>query len=119
MTVRRTSAKTAALRKWNGLIFSSDEVLSISVSNHTSVEPHEHNYLELAYVAYGNAVHIIGNKSYNISRGQYFFVDYHTVHSYKSLSGTIEVINCRFKPQFLDNSFESCRSFRTLLNHYL
>lgn len=64
-------------------------------------------------------VHIIGNKSYNISRGQYFFVDYHTVHSYKSLSGTIEVINCRFKPQFLDNSFESCRSFRTLLNHYL
>ena len=89
VTVRRTSAKTAALRKWNGLIFSSDEVLSIYSINHTSVEPHEHNYLELAYVVSGDAVHTIGNKSYNISRGQYFFVDYHTVHSYKSLSGSI------------------------------
>ena len=117
--LKTTGRQKCDLRKWSGLIFSSDEVLSIFSINHTSVEPHEHNYLELAYVVHGNAVHTIGNKSYNIGCGQYFFVDYHTVHSYKSLSGTIEVINCRFKPQFLDNSFESCRSFRTLLNHYL
>ena len=90
-----TGRQKCDLRKWSGLIFSSDEVLSIFSINHTSVEPHEHNYLELAYVVHGNAVHTIGNKSYNIGRGQYFFVDYHTVHSYKSLSGTSTAVSNR------------------------
>ena len=96
------------------------ENVSIFISHSPIVRPHEHDFLELAYVSYGSAEHIIGNSKVKIGVGDYFFIDYNTVHSYESTSGSaIEVVNCLFKPRFIDNSLTYCRSFRLLLNHYL
>ena len=95
------------------------ENVSIFISRNHSVKPHEHDFLELAYVSRGEAEHIIGGKHMMIRKGNYFFVDYNTIHSYECPVGGIEVINCLFRPRFIDNSLVGCRSFDMLLNHYL
>lgn len=97
-----------------------NESISLRISDKRSVRPHNHNFLELAYVAEGCAEHIIGGRRMLISKGNYFIVDYNTVHSYRSIDDKpLVIINCLFKPRLLDNSLLYCRSFAALLQHYL
>lgn len=82
---------------------------------------HMHDYLELAYVLKGSAVHKINDLNAEIiTEGDYFIIDYHTMHSYESVDGgEFKVINCLFLPQFVDKSLIYCKDFRTLLCHYM
>ncbi len=90
------------------------------VSQTRNALPHNHDFLELAYISQGSADHIIGNKQTRISKGDYFIVDYNTVHSYRSVDDRpMEMINILFHPRLIDNSLTYCRSFSTFLNHYL
>ena len=45
---------------------------------------------------------------------------YNTTHAYESIgSEPLVIINCLFHPRLIDNSLLYCRSFTTLLQHYL
>lgn len=83
--------------------------------------PHTHEFLEMAYVIKGRAVHKFNeSESRIISQGDYFFIDYKTVHSYQSTDEEeFSVINCLFLPELIDKSLVYCKSFKTLLRHYL
>lgn len=97
-----------------------NENIQMHVSDVRSVRPHAHDFLELAYVSAGRAHHVIENRKYVIEKGNYFIVDYNTEHAYESIGDEpLEVINCLFTPQLIDNSLLYCRSFTTLLQHYL
>ncbi|MGI6746626.1 MAG: helix-turn-helix domain-containing protein [Acutalibacteraceae bacterium] len=81
---------------------------------------HNHNFLELAYVIQGSALHTFGNSESIINKGDYFIIDYHTAHGYYSIDGKpFEVINCIFLPEFVDQSLINCKSFKAILNNYL
>ncbi|MBO5215487.1 MAG: helix-turn-helix domain-containing protein [Clostridia bacterium] len=94
--------------------------IDVIVATNPISKSHSHDFLELAYVAEGSAQHTIGNNTMIIKKGDYFIVDYGTEHSYYSTDDKpLRVINVLFKPQLIDKSLVYCRSFNTLLNHYL
>ena len=82
--------------------------------------PHEHQFLELAYVTDGKAIHKInGANSTEIKKGDYFIIDYGTNHEYYGTTDNICVINCLFLPELIDKSLIYCKDFQTLIRHYL
>ncbi len=81
---------------------------------------HSHDFLELAYVVKGKAVHILNDAESIISEGDYFILDYNSQHSYYSVNGCeFAVINCLFKPEFIDKSLAKCRNFSEVVNNYM
>lgn len=95
--------------------------INIHVCPSHSAQPHTHDYLELAYVLHGSATHKFNNSAEDIiSTGDYFIIDYRTIHGYQSINGCdFSVINCLFLPQLVDKSLAYCKDFQTLLRHYL
>ena len=56
---------------------------------------HEHDFLELVYVLEGKAEHTVNDMKMNISRGDYFIIDYGTKHKYKPKgSSPLKIMNC-------------------------
>lgn len=94
--------------------------ITVTVATSKTTEPHSHDFLELAYVKDGTAIHVIGNTQTIIQKGDYFIVDYGREHSYESLmDGPLTIVNVLFRPSLIDKSLVYCRSFHTLLQHYL
>ena len=97
-----------------------DEYIQLRVCESRSVSLHDHDFLELAYVAEGCAEHTVQNRKTLIKKGNYFIVDYNTAHGYRSVGDRpLVLINCLFTPRLIDNSLLYCRSFSALLQHYL
>lgn len=81
---------------------------------------HEHDFLELVYVAQGEAVHIMKGREVRIKKGNYFIIDYNTKHSYRQAGYVpIKIINCLFLPDFVDKTLKNCRSFEQVAENYL
>ena len=81
---------------------------------------HGHEFLELSYIAQGTMAHTIGGQTSTLSAGDYFIVDYGTMHEYHALTAApLVVINFLFYPEFVDRSLSGCRSFEDVVNSYL
>lgn len=76
---------------------------------------HEHEFLELTYVARGGAQHQLGAAVTEIRAGDYFLVDLGSLHSYRQ-GQDLEVINCLFAPDYVDRALVHCPSLATLLS---
>lgn len=98
-----------------------ENIFNIHVCPSRIAYAHVHDYLELAYVLHGSAVHKINEAAGEIiSEGDYFIIDYNTIHSYISIENRdFSVINCLFRPQLVDKSLAYCKEFSTLLRHYM
>lgn len=98
-----------------------NQYISIKRYSGSVSKPHIHEFLEMAYVLKGKALHKFnGREEQLISPGDYFFIDYKTVHSYKSIGeDDLCLINCLFLPELIDKSLVYCKDFQTLLRHYL
>lgn len=97
-----------------------DERIRLAFANEPSTNYHKHNFLELAYVVNGSALHEMnGNKSM-IREGDYFIIDYGIAHKYESIGDKpLTVLNCLFIPSFIDRSLLKTRSFNEVINNYL
>lgn len=84
----------------------------------TERHSHTHNYLELAYVLKGSAIHSRNQTDMLICEGDYFIVDYDSHHSYKATTDSFELINCLFMPEFIDPALKNCRSLQTVVSSY-
>lgn len=82
---------------------------------------HTHDFIEIAYVARGKGSHRIGNREYDVSRGDLFLINYNIPHEFRSLPGQPELVvyNCVFLPEFLDNSLVNCHDFGEITQHFL
>ena len=88
------------------------------------VEPHlhTHDFLEISYVASGEGVHILGDKKYNVFKGDLFVINYNVAHEFRSIAGSDDkliIYNCVFKPEFLDYTLINCRDFKDIAYHFL
>ena len=100
--------------------FNEKEKIYIFEVSHQTSHLHDHNFLELAYVVSGRAVHWQDGREHHISKGDYFVLDYNMQHQYRCRPGeSIQLINCLFLPESIDRSLTGCRSFRELLKHHL
>jgi AraC family transcriptional regulator, L-rhamnose operon transcriptional activator RhaR len=87
----------------------------IQTFSHDDMETHNHNFFELVYMINGSTNHSLNGIASKLSPGDYFIVDYGSVHSYSN-SKDLQLINCLFQPEIIDDTLEGCRSFESLLH---
>ncbi len=78
------------------------------------MEPHRHQFFELAYVTGGSVEHTLNGEKGILKEGDYFIVDYGIEHSYKN-SKNLTLINCLFLPECIDETLSDCKMFDELL----
>ncbi len=76
---------------------------------------HNHNFFELVYITGGCGIHTLNDTEHALSAGDYFIVDYGSVHSYTS-SKDLTLINCLFLPEIIDATLKGCNSFEVLMH---
>ncbi|MBQ8606489.1 MAG: helix-turn-helix domain-containing protein [Clostridia bacterium] len=84
------------------------------------IAPHGHDFIEFAYIARGTIEHKYNNGESEIAtEGDYYIVDYNSVHSYKQISKErATVINFLFYPDFIDRVLTGYKTFDDILNTY-
>ncbi len=66
---------------------------------------HSHDFVELVYIADGEAKHSFEGELYDISAGDVYIINPGEVHTYVIQPGNkLEIINCLFMPSFIDES---------------
>lgn len=98
--------------------FFEGEKLRVLPYHQEDMEPHTHSFFELAYVTGGSAVQILDGKEGRVHKGDYFIVDYGSVHSYAQ-SRNFDLINCLFLPEIIDETLQECRCFDEVLRVWL
>lgn len=71
---------------------------------------HKHLCFELAYVTGGSAVHLLNGEEIPVFKGDFFFLDYESVHGYARCQD-FSVLNCLFLPEMIDNTLAGCCTF--------
>lgn len=103
--------------------FQDGEAIFINRSvEHPKSEIHAHSFLEIAYVASGCGIHLVGSKEYRVSRGDLFIINHNMPHVFRSLTmdeQRLIVYNCGFNPDFIDSSLVDCCSFVEVIRHLL
>lgn len=91
--------------------------LAVSYCHDRNTPPHTHEFLELAYIVSGEAIHTCDGVSTHIHTGDYFIIDYNSIHSYEAVGdGDFFVINCLFLPTIIDRTLVQCRSFIEMID---
>jgi AraC-like DNA-binding protein len=66
---------------------------------------HSHDFVELVYIAEGEAQHSFEGELYDISAGDVYIINPGEVHTYIiQPGGKLEIINCLFMPSFIDEA---------------
>lgn len=81
----------------------------------SSCAMHTHDFLELAYIKQGWAIHQAGDVCRRIQAGDFVLLDFGQSHGYTAASDDLQVVNCLFQPSLVDASLCKCRSFSELL----
>ena len=76
---------------------------------------HDHHFFELAYVASGTAEHVLNGSRSILKPNDFFFIDYGSYHSFEHAQN-LELINCLFVPEFIDETLQGCESLDKLLH---
>ncbi len=84
----------------------------------SSIALHNHSFFELVYVLEGSAEQTLGETTVHVNCGDYFIIDYGSYHSYTNCKN-FSLINCLFKPEYLDKTLSGCTSFAQLITNYL
>lgn len=76
---------------------------------------HNHDFFELAYITRGSAKHVLNDmEGILVHKGDFFIVDYGTMHRY-SESRELQLINCLFLPEVIDETLAGARAFEDIL----
>lgn len=94
------------------------EPLMIAPCCQEDVAAHDHRFFELVYITGGTAFHTLNGVRQPIGTGNYFIIDYGSVHSYSD-SRNLSLINCLFLPEVIDETLRGCRSFEALMHSCL
>lgn len=90
------------------------EKIVVKPYQHQDVEMHDHTFFELAYITEGTAEHNLNGNISTVQKGDYFIVDYGSIHSYQNCR-ELALINCMFLPELIDETLADCRAFEELL----
>jgi len=80
----------------------------------SDIGSHDHHFFELAYVTGGSADHVLNGRGGRLRAGDYFIMDYGSVHRYENCRD-FTLINCLFLPEVIDETLRYCRSLEALL----
>lgn len=83
---------------------------------------HKHEYIEVVYVISGTAMHKIGEKTYNVKKGDLFIINMNTPHVFyldEKSEGTFVAYDLMFTPEFFDSSMSGYHSLEVLNNSFM
>lgn len=92
----------------------SPERLVIAPYDQEDVEAHDHHFFELVYITGGSTWHTRNGQSSMVREGDYFIIDYGSIHSYQRSSG-LTLLNCLFLPEIIDETMTGCLTLDTLM----
>jgi len=78
-------------------------------------QAHDHHFFELVYVTSGTAEHNLNGNCSTLQPNDFFFIDLGSYHSFEH-TRNLELINCLFVPEFIDETLQSCESLDELLH---
>lgn len=93
--------------------FRENEKFRVNPFRQADMRDHNHNFFELVYVTGGSAVHTLNGVSKVVQTGDYFILDYESTHSYTDCQD-LELINCLFLPEVIDETMADCRTFEEI-----
>ncbi len=94
--------------------------IDIRVYNQNDVGLHKHSFLELVYVLDGAAEHTLNGETTVVQKGDYYIIDYGDAHQYRRLPDQpFLIVNCLFRPEFIDGSLKNCSRFEDIISNYL
>lgn len=76
---------------------------------------HDHDSFELTYVLEGSAVQTINEEQKTVGKGDYFIIDYGSIHSYRN-TRDFKLLNCQFFSEVIDDTLAGYHAFDELLN---
>ena len=85
-----------------------------------SVTAHSHLFFELTYIRSGTVEHTIDGRTSVLQAGDYFLVDYGSIHSYRSLEDrSFSNTDCLFLPEAVDPLLKGEKNLKAVFSHYL
>jgi len=85
----------------------------------TEISDHAHNFVEIAYVADGEGIHIVNGKTYTISQGDIFLINYDIPHKIIPANAQLLIYNCIFTPAYFNSALNESRNFFDITDHFL
>lgn len=80
---------------------------------------HDHNFVEIAYVADGTGTHMINGTEHPISKGDIFLINYDIPHAFVPESAPLLIYNCIFTPAYFNEALGESRNFFDVTDHFL
>ena len=80
---------------------------------------HSHNFVEIAYVANGNGIHIVNGIEHETAQGDIFLLNYDVPHEFLSNGEPLLIYNCIFTPAYFDKALGESRNFFDITDHFL
>jgi AraC-like DNA-binding protein len=86
-----------------------------SSGDHTAVEKHAHEFIELVYVREGSARHYIDENCFEVARGDILFINYGSVHAFEPCD-RFSYVNICFYPEVVSDSILTRENATALLS---
>lgn len=102
--------------------FKNDEEIYIHRSDNDDLNSvvHKHSFIELVFVAEGQAIHTVNDMSYTVKSGNVIMIDYGVAHSFSHIDGEKFVTyDLLFTPDFFNIQAWKNKEFMTLASSYL
>lgn len=96
------------------VVTSPEDIFAVRPYIHSDKNLHAHDCFELAYVTKGSAEHTVNGVTEKVQKGDYFIIDYGSRHSYRN-GENLELINCLFLPEAIEETLEGSESFEDIL----
>lgn len=80
-------------------------------------QAHTHEFVEIVCVMDGYGIHHLDGERLRVRCGDIFLIDYGMTHSFEPISGTLTVINCIFRPEFLGGNYPVLNNAVQLLSY--
>lgn len=84
-------------------------------SDDESVETHKHEFIEIAFIAYGSCTHIYRGCDVKLIPGDVLIIAPHEMHSYKISAKTV-IYNCLFYPKALKEDWNRLRNIKSIFD---
>ena len=89
-------------------------------SHDASIVTHSHEWMELAYLEEGQLLHTVGDTTYTVNPGEYFYIEPNQPHSYISVpQKPVSLLNIIFMPQLIDPTLNHAKELKDIYSHYL
>lgn len=84
-------------------------------SDDVSVETHKHEFIEIAFIAYGFCMHTYHGTDVKLIPGDVFVITPREEHSYKISAKTV-IYNCLFYPESLGEDWNKLRNIKSIFD---